>query len=180
MSSLKSAGKTYVITGDAPYVAWPDTGGVMLTDEDLAWHDWKVGWYINCNPIITVDIGADITLDYCRFMTQIWNPAGIPGPSQVVILGKVDGGSTYATLGTFNSTTYFPNTNNYPSGAWSLDLDVSGNYRYVQFDFNNGGAGLSLTEVEVYGDDIIAATTQSVNYLKGRRNRWDYSGVSVG
>lgn len=176
MSILKSGGKTYTITGDAPYAPWGDTGGVMLTDGDSTWHDWRVGWLSNCNPIITIDLSENVDLDYVRFNHNIWNPAGIPGAYEVVVKGKVDGGSVFDTLGTFDRATYFPNTNNYPTGAWSSNLDVSGSYRYIQYDYNGSEIGLCLTELEVYAVDapttsiktifgLLKASVKSVNGL---------------
>lgn len=161
MSSLLSQGKSYTQQGDAPYFA--DTGGIMLTDGSTAFDAWKVGWYpSSALPKIRIDLGALYDLDYVRFFDYVWTPAGVYAPGQLVIKGSEDEVS-WDTLGTFVKSTDWSEANNYPTGAWSNNLNVSGIYRYVQFEFTVQTESLSINELEVYGDP--ASNIKTINGL---------------
>lgn len=181
--ALLSGGSTYTISN--VYSAWYTDDGVILTDGLSPGYggSWAghVGHYQTAHDFI-VKLSNVANIDYVRWHYVVWTPALILAESSCVISGSTSG-STWTAIGSYSSSSWTL-TNDLTTGFWTPNLAVttSGGHQWLKFAFPTPGAGIvaAQSEYEVYGSYVVAATTETVNYLKGRRNRWDYTGVSAG
>lgn len=127
---------------------------------------------------VIIDLAKPIILDYVTISYEVWTAAGVYAPSSMIVYGSSSGSTwTGALWSGAQSGNWSPDN----GGQTSNNLSVSGNtYQYVKYSVSVSATWCFMSEFSVYGDVPIAPTTASVNYLKGRRNRWDFSGVSAG
>jgi len=173
VSSLISSGKTVAYTT----AYYDSTSANYLVNGYSTWDNWKIGFYQTA-WFIRIDLGENYTLDYCRFCWSQWIAAGVLAPSSI----KVFVGTATSAYSTAHIMTTFSTEDILHNTVWSSNAPLTGNNRYVEIAGPTPGSGKINTfmEFEIYGDPVVAPTTVAINYLKGRRNRWDFSGVSAG
>ena len=167
MADLLSLNKTYTKDPEA-HASFPDEGGITLTDGVIgpSAHDSKYCAWNYGHPVITINLGKKCKISYVRFHYLYDVSLGIYGPDTLEVKGS-NNNVDFTSLDSFVKVTDWATTDE--TALWSNNLTTTGNWRYIQFNFTDGGEWSPyLSELEVYGDPLAVggfSGTHTANWL---------------
>ena len=153
--------KTYSYNIAPDYGGYPDTNMQEMTNgilptygSGLCWSDGNSAIWSN-NPIVymhTIPVSnlKNMTVYTCRGAYN--GDAGIAIPSVVDFYGSYDN-STWVDMGRSLIESV---------GKFSIDAS-NNNYTYFKINAHNGGGGIALGEVKIFGDELTTTTTTTTS-----------------
>jgi len=143
-------GKTYTLT-PSPAEAYPDDGGVQLTDGQYAysWADMVGIADAVVNPVVVIDLGEHvdgITRVAGLFMRSFASGVNLP---YSILVSVSDDGETFEVVGLAAKTVPAPAMNELINSVYWENLQEPVGGRYVKLDIRNRTGWLMLAEVVV-------------------------------